>query len=119
MSVSIETESLTPLHWGAVALAAISGVIHFVLGVQFFPGVQPVLFLLAGLGFFGAIVLLLVDYRRQQLYIAGVGFTALQIVLWLVLNQLGADPGISPTEIIDKGAQVLLIAALIVLLRRE
>jgi hypothetical protein len=118
MSTPIQTESLTPLHWGAVALAAITGVIHFVLGVRFIsafgPRLQPILFVLAGLGFFGAIALFLVDYRRRQLYIAGVGFTALQIVLWLWLNQR-VQPALSPIEIIDKTAQVLLIAALLVL----
>lgn len=120
MSTSIQTESLTPLHWGAVALAAITGVIHLVLGVRFIsafgPRLQPILFVLAGLGFFGAIALFLVDYRRRQLYIAGVGFTALQIVLWLWLNQR-VQPALSPIEIIDKTAQVLLIAALLVLFR--
>jgi len=120
MSTSIQTESLTPLHWGAVALAAITGVIHLVLGVRFIsafgPRLQPILFVLAGLGFFGAIALFLVNYRRRQLYIAGVGFTALQIVLWLWLNQR-VQPALSPIEIIDKTAQVLLIAALLVLFR--
>lgn len=118
MSASLETESLTPLHWVAVVLAAITGIIHLVLGVMFFPGAQPVAFLLAGLGFFGGIVLFLRDYRRQQLYVVGVLFTALQIVLYLWLNYR-VDPAISPIEAIDKAAQVLLIALLIFFYRRE
>lgn len=115
---SIKTESLTALHWLAIVLAAVSGAIHFVLGVQFFPGAQPVAFLLAGLGFFGAIVLFLLDYRRRQLYLVGIPFIALQVILWLWLNQR-VQPAISPIEGIDKLSQVLLIATLVILYRRE
>lgn len=121
MGASFNTQSLGPLHWVAVALAAISGVIHLALGVMFFPGAQPVAFILAGLGFFGAIVLFLREYRRRQLYVAGIGFTALQIVLWLVLNQTAAPSllRVDPTEAIDKIAQILLIVVLVILLRQE
>lgn len=118
MSTAIETDAVTPLHWIVVGLAALTGVIHLALGIMFFPGVQPVAFLLAGLGFFGGIFLFLRDYRRQQLYLGGVLFTALQIILYLWLNQR-VQPTISPIEAIDKTAQVLLIALLIVLYRRE
>ncbi|MFB6250688.1 MAG: hypothetical protein ABEI27_03200 [Halobellus sp.] len=117
MSAAIETNDVTPLQWIAVGLAAITGVIHLVLGVQFFPGAQPVSFLLAGLGFFGGIVLFLRNYRRQQLYVGGAGFTLLQIVLYLWLNQR-VQPAISPIEAIDKAAQILLIASLVVLYQR-
>lgn len=118
MSPTLETESLTPLHWLAIMLAIITGVTHLVLGIQFFPGTQPVAFLLAGLGFFGAVVLFLLDYRRELLYVLGVPFVALQIILWLWLNQR-VQPAISPVEAIDKSVQVLLIVLLIVFYRRE
>lgn len=117
-ALGFETESLTPLHWIAIALAAVTGVIHLVLGVMFFPGTQPIAFLLAGLGFFGAIVLFLRGYSRRLLYPAGIAFTALQIVLYLWINQR-VDPAISPLEGIDKAVQVLLIVVLAVLYRRE
>lgn len=119
MSLSrVRTETLTSLHWVAVALAVVTGVIHLVLGVMFFPGAQPVAFLLAGIGFLGAVVLFLLDYRRRLLYLVGVPFTALQIVLYLWLNQR-VDPAVSPVEGIDKAAQLLLIVLLVVLYRRE
>lgn len=114
----LETETLTPLHWAAVALAVVTGIVHLAIGVMFFPGAQPVAFLLAGLGFFGAVVLFLIDYRRRLLYLVGVPFTALQIVLYLWLNYR-VDPAVSPIEGIDKAVQVLLIVALVVLYRRE
>lgn len=117
MDWNLQTRNLTPLHWFAVALALLSGVIHLVLGVQFFPGPQPTAFILAGLGFFGAVVLFLVGYRRRLLYLVGVPFVALQIVLYYLINYR-ADPGISPVEGIDKAAQVVLIVVLVVLYRR-
>ncbi len=118
MSTTIKTESLTSLHWVAIGLAAITGAIHLGMGIMFFPGAQPISFILAGLGFFGAIVLFLINYRRRQLYLVGIPFTALQIVLYLWINQR-ADPAISPLEGIDKIAQILLIVVLYVLYRRE
>lgn len=116
-SSRLETASLTPLHWLAVALAIVSGIVHLALGVMFFPGAQPVAFLLAGLGFFAGVVLFLLDYRRRLLYLAGIPFVALQIVLWWILNQQ-TQPAISPIEGIDKAAQVVLIVVLVVLYRR-
>ena len=119
MSLSrLETESLTALHWVAVALAVVSGVIHLVIGIQFFPGAQPIAFVLAGLGFFGAVVLFLLDYRRRLLYLVGIPFVVLQILLYLWLNYR-VDPPISPIEGIDKAAQIVLIVLLVVLYRRE
>ncbi|MFB6303834.1 MAG: hypothetical protein ABEH47_01605 [Haloferacaceae archaeon] len=117
-SGTFDTGSLTALHWVGVALALVSGVIHLVIGVRFFPGAQPVAFVLAGLGFFGAVVLLLRNYRRRLLYAVGVPFVGLQIVLWFLLNQR-AQPAVSPVEAVDKVAQVLLIVILVVLYRRE
>ncbi|MDY6817027.1 MAG: hypothetical protein SVG88_00070 [Halobacteriales archaeon] len=113
----VETDSLSGIHWLAIVLAAVSGVIHLVLGVQFFPGIQPISFILAGLGFFGAIVLFLLDYRRRLLYLIGIPFTGLQVILYLWLNQR-VNPAISPIEGIDKAAQLLLIVILVVLYRR-
>ena len=122
MDSSIETASLTRLHWGAVALAAVTGLIHLAIGASSIAsfGFEPlaVALALAGLGFFGAILLFLRDVRRQQLYIAGILFTGLQIVLWVQFNQLGGDPAVSPVEIIDKLVQVVLIAVLAVLSRQ-
>lgn len=115
MGVSaIDIGSLTVLQWVAVGLAVITGVIHLALGVMFFPGTQPIAFLLAGLGFFGAVVLFLRGYHRRLLYLVGIPFVALQVVLYLLINQR-ADPAISPVEGIDKTVQILLIIVLIVL----
>lgn len=119
MNVSdLDTESLTALHWIAVGLTIVTGVVHLALGVMFFPGALPVAFLLAGFGFFGGIVLFLRGYRRRLLYLVGIPYVALQIVLYLLINQT-ADPAVSPVEGIDKAAQILLIVLLVVLYRRD
>jgi len=79
-------------------------------------------FVLAGLGFLGAIVLVIVEYRRRAVYAVGIPFTAIQIVLWYYVNftagskSFPADVGALGAA--DKLAQVVLIAVLIVLLRR-
>lgn len=124
MSVSsrIETASLTGLHWVAIVLALVSGVIHLILGVNFSPEPLGIAFLLAGLGFLGAVTLMLINYRRRLLYAVGIPYTAIQIVLWYYLN-FAAGPKSFPSEIgtmgaVDKIAQVVLIVVLIVLYRR-
>ena len=107
-----ETSSLTTLHWVGIGLAAITGLIHLALGIT-----SPnLLFVLAGLGFFGAIVLLVLDFRRRLLYLTGIGYTGIQVVLYFVFNWPDV---LSPVGIGDKVVQVALIAVLVVLYRRE
>jgi hypothetical protein len=118
----LATDSLGTLHYVGVVLAVLSGVVHLVVGVMFFPGLQPVSFLLAGLGFFGGVALLLVGYRRRLLYAVGIPFTGVQIVLWYYLNYLTTGASVttaSPVEVIDKVAQAALVVVLAVLLRRS
>lgn len=111
-NTSIETESLTTLHWIGIALAAVTGVVHLGIGVAF----GDVLLGLAGVGFFGAIALLLLNVRRKLLYLVGIPFTGVQVVLYFVFNW----PDVfSPVGIGDKVVQVALVAVLVVLYRRE
>lgn len=119
--LGIAVDSLTGLHWVAIVLAAVSGVIHLFLGVQFISSPLGIPFLLAGLGFLGAIALVVLDVRRRAVYALGVPFTAIQPVLWYYLN-FAAGPksfpgGIGAMGAIDKVAQILLIVVLVVLLR--
>lgn len=119
----VETASVSRLHWGAVVLAAITGVIHLAIGVSSIAsfGFEPlaVALALAGVGFSGAILLFVRGVRRREFYIAGILFTVLQILLWVQFNQLGGDPALSPVEIVDKVVQVLLIAVLALLSRES
>jgi hypothetical protein len=111
----LQTESLTGLHWLAILLAAITGVIHLWLAVSFIPEPMGWAFLVAGVGFIGAIVAFVADYRRRLLYLLGIPFTGGQIPAWYVVNA----PDFSPLGLGDKAVQVVLIVVLVILYRRE
>lgn len=118
--LSLRTESLSSLHWAGVVLAAVTGVIHLVLGVSFIDSPLGWSFLVAGFGFLGGVAALLVDYRRRLLYLLGIPFTAGQIVAWYVVNapQFGGT-GFGTLGYVDKVVQVLFIVVLVVLYRQE
>ncbi|GAB6861033.1 hypothetical protein ACFR97_01555 [Haloplanus litoreus] len=113
---SFETASLTRLHWVGIVLAVITGVVHLVFGALAIDTLQGVSFVLAGVAFFVAVLLLLLDYRRRLLYLVGIPFTGVQVVLYFYLNWPNV---LSPGGIGDKVVQVALIAILVVLYRRE
>ncbi len=112
-------DSLTPLHWLGIAVALVSALVHLVLGIGFFPHYMGVLFLLATGGFVGAVVLVLIDYRRTLVYLVGIPFTLSQIVGWYMVNQPDSLSALGAADIVDKVAQIVLIAVLVLLYRRE
>ncbi|MGM0399617.1 MAG: DUF7475 family protein [Halobacteriota archaeon] len=112
---SIRTESLTGLHWIAIVLALVTGMIHLVLGVSFISDPMGWSFLFAGVVFLAAIVAVLYDYRRRLIYLLGIPFTGGQIVAWYVVNA----PEFSPLGIGDKVVQLVLIVVLALLYTRE
>ncbi|MFW6318376.1 MAG: DUF7475 family protein [Halorubrum sp.] len=119
---AVDTGSLNGLHWIGIVAALVSAAVHIRLGVGGLPLPLRISFLLAGLGFIGAVVLVLLDYRRRTVYAVGIPFTLVQIVLWYVLNFAGGGKSF-PADVgtlgaVDKIAQVVLIAVLVVLLRR-
>lgn len=115
--------SLTPLHWAAVVLAAVTGLVHLALGVSNIGTPMGVSFLLAGLGFVVGIGLFLRGYRRRLLYLLGIPYTVTQIVLYVAFNWPNvvflADGGVYMVGVVDKVVQMLLVATLAVLYRRE
>ena len=118
---SLDVESLSGLAYVGIIAAIVSAVIHLQLGIGFIDSPLGISFILAGLGFLGAVVLVLLNYRRRTVYAVGVPFTAIQIVLWYVFNFAAGDKAF-PADVgtlgaIDKLAQVVLIAVLVVLLR--
>jgi len=115
----LELDSLTTLDWIGIVLALITATVHLVIGLTFVPEPGGFLFLLAAGGFVGAIVLLLVDYRRPLLYIVGIPYTGVQIVAWYAINRPAGPADIGPATAIDKLTQVLLIVVLALLYRWE
>lgn len=119
---AVDIGSLNGLHWVGIVAALITAAVHLRLGLGGLPLPLRVSFLLAGLGFLGGVALVLLDYRRRTVYAVGIPFTLVQIVLWYVLNFTGGGKSF-PADVgtlgaVDKVAQVLLIAVLVVLLRR-
>lgn len=112
-----EAGQLTPLHWVGIGAALVTAGVHFFLGAQDLDGLFGISFIFAGIGFLAGIAAIVVGWRRRLVYLLGVPFTAGQIVLWLALNQ--PIPPISAPEAVDKVAQMVLVAVLVVLLYRE
>jgi hypothetical protein len=113
---------LDALAWIGILAALVSAAIHLLLGVRMLPSGLGVSFVLAGLGFLGAIALVLYDVRRRTVYAVGIPFTLVQIGLWYMLNFAGSDKSI-PADLgtlgaADKLAQVVLVVILVALLRR-
>lgn len=96
-------ESLTGLHWVAVALVVVTGILHVYAGVV--EGRAPLV--LAGVGYVGALVLFALNYRRKLLYAVGIPYTAVQIAIWLAIKSEYTMVGY-----VDKAAQVALILVL-------
>lgn len=113
--LSVSTEGLTQLHWVGIALAAVTGVIHLWLAASFIDSALGIAFLIAGVGFFGGIAAMLLDYRREQFVLLGIPFTLGQIPAWYVANA----PDFSAIGIGDKVVQVLLIVVLVVLYQQD
>lgn len=121
-TAGIDTSGLGTVHWVGLALAAVTGVIHLVLGVSFVPSGTGIALLLAGLGYVGAIVLVLLDVRRRLLYAVGVPYTAVQIPLWYWVNYGSTGRSLAEIggiEVVDKVAQVALILLLVYLYRQS
>ena len=115
--LALETASLGGLHWFGIALAVISAAVHLVLGARMAPSAMGISFLLAGLGFVGAVVLILLNYRRRAVYAVGIPFVLVQIL------NFAWGPKAFPADVgtlgaIDKVAQLLLLGVLIALLRQ-
>ena len=105
---SLKPETVPTLGWVLVGLVLLTGLFHLYAGLV--EGRIPVT--LAGVGFLGAIVLYLMDYRRRLLYAAGILYTAIQFPLWYVAK-VGEFTTIG---FVDKAVQVVIIVLLAYLL---
>ena len=118
---TLQSESLRGLHWVGILAAVVTAAVHLLLGVRMLPSGLGISFVLAGLGFLGAIGLVFVGYRRRTVYAVGVPFVLVQVVLWLVINFVNGPktfPGdIGTLGAVDKVAQVVLVGVLLALLR--
>ncbi|AGB37444.1 DUF7475 family protein [Natronococcus occultus] len=118
-AADLERESLTPTHWAAIGLAAVTAVVHLALGLSFLPHWMGGAFLVATAGFLLGIWLVLADRRRRLVYLVGIPFTGAQIVLWYVVNEPSGLADLTVAGAVDKVAQTLLLVALVTLLVSE
>lgn len=114
--LSLRTTSLGGLEWTGIVAALVTAAVHLLLGVRLAPSGLGISFILAGLGFLGAIVLVLVDFRRRAVYTVGIPFTLVQIAIWYYLN-FAIGPKTFPTDVgtlsaVEKLTQVVLITVL-------
>jgi len=100
----VPAESLSATHWLALGLVAVTGIIH----VYLFVTESWLPFLLAGVGFLGAIGLFFVVKSYRRVLYAGIAlFTLGQVVGYLLLP-------IGPVwlGVLDKAVQIALVAVL-------
>lgn len=104
---------LSPVHGGIIALALATAIIHIVLAVP----LTLIGFYLNGLGYIALVTALflpqLLGYRRQVRWLL-MGYTALTILLWIVLGQPYTAIGY-----IDKAIELALVILLWVDHRRD
>ena len=110
VGLQFDFESVSTFDWLGAVLAVVTGVVHLYLYVT--TGV--VLFLFAGLGFFGAVGLLFTTFSRRLLFTLGIPFTGIQIVLWVTSGMQSFALGV-----FDKSVQILLVGLLVGLLLVE
>lgn len=110
-------ETLDPIHWATISLAALTGVIHLYLFLD--QGFIP--FLLAAAGFFAGIISLVMTrgLYRLAVYFVGIPFTFIQIVGYFIIEQPTTLADISVLAAFDKITQAMLIAILCYLLYIE
>ncbi len=115
----VRWQALSRVERVAMALAAVSGLVHLGLGIGALPDPLGIAAILAAVGFGVGIILYVLEYRRQLVLALGVPFVTAQIVLWYVLNQPRSFGDVSPLAALDKPVQLALICLLVVLYRQE
>ncbi|MCL9818557.1 hypothetical protein [Natronocalculus amylovorans] len=125
MGSSIDVSSITSLQWIGISAAAVSAVVHLVLGLGFIPHWMGFAFMVAVIGFGVGIVNVLRGSYLCETYLVGIPFVLGQIAMWIIFTrqEFLTDPlaiaTIGLPEAIDKVAQVILLVVLVVLLRQQ
>jgi len=92
----------------AILSALVSTYIHLSMApmIMQFNSTQGILFILAGLGFIGGIILYLTRYWRHELYLVAIVFALAQIVAWVVMSGRVTD-----MAILSKGSEAVFAVA--------
>ncbi len=102
------------LLYGALVLAAISGILELYSGVVTvtLPSGGLLLVLIA-LVYFGGIALVALNYKSDLLIKIGIGWTLLIIILWAASAAVDATGTRATLSYIDKGIEVVLLVLLV------
>jgi hypothetical protein len=96
-----------------LVLAAISGILEFYSGVVTIGLLLGLPLVLIGLVYFGGIVLVAVNYKRDLVIKIGIGWTLLIIILWAASAAVNATGTRATASYIDKGIEVILLILLV------
>ena len=106
------------LLYGALILAAVSGILELYSGLVTIPLPLGLPLVLIALVYFGGIVLVAVDYKRELFVKVGVGWTLLIIILWAASAAANVAGTRATTSYIAKGIEVVLLVLLVELWMR-
>ncbi|WP_280536086.1 hypothetical protein [Halopenitus sp. POP-27] len=112
----------TPIGYVAIVAAAVTGIVHLLLGsnVLAFNRMLGVLFLLNGLGFLGGIGVYLTTYWRRELFLVAAAYAVVTVVAFFGFQGVGVDAfymqgSLNPLAVVAKAAELVLAAVAVVL----
>jgi hypothetical protein len=101
------------LLYGALVLAAISGILEIYSGVITIGLLLGLPLVLIGLVYFGGIALVAANYKRGLMIKIGIGWTLLIIVLWAASAAVNAAGTRETVSYVVKGIEVVLLILLV------
>ena len=101
------------LLYGALILAALSGILELYSGIVTIPLPLGLPLVLIALVYFGGVVIVAVNYKRDLFIKIGVGWTLLIIVLWAASAAVNVAGTRATTSYIAKGIEVVLLVLVV------
>ena len=101
------------LLYGALILAALGGILELYSGIVTIPLPLGLPLVLIALVYFGGVVIVAVNYKRDLFIKIGVGWTLLIIVLWAASAAVNVAGTRAPTSYIAKGVEVVLLVLVV------
>lgn len=107
--VRLHTASLDLLHWVAIGLAAIVGLVQIAVGTLAADDPLGIALALGGLGLFAWILLVVLGYSRRLLTLAAIPYAVVQILLWWTLSDLEVGNLLEPGLVVAALQLALLV----------
>ena len=114
----------SPLGYGAIIAALVTGVLHLILGprVMGFSQTMGILFILNGIGFIGGTLIYVTRYWRTELYLVAALYAVATILALFVFQGFSVDAfyrqgSVNPIAVISKVAEAVLAIITVYLYR--